>query len=132
MILTSQFTAWLRQQCPTLKFHEGYGSPLPDKPDRLVIVTRSPGPGETMDGLFDRPAFICRTRGSIRDPGSAEMDAMTLDNGIRRASIPMLLGDSWVTSAIRLGGLGPIAGTPDNGLRYEWIGTYILTASTNL
>lgn len=132
MIKTSDFIEWLSVTAPDLRFHDKPASPLPDKPDRTVMVTRIPGPGETMDGLFDRPGFSVRVRGAAHDPGSAEDDAHTIDDAIRRAALPAEIGDSWVTSITRFGGLGPMPGTPDLGHRSEWVATFIVTASTNL
>lgn len=132
MITTPQFIAWLETLAPTLVFYQKHASPLPDKPDRLVMVTRSPGAGETMDGLFDQPSFSARIRGTAHDPSTAEADAILLDKLARSASLPALVGDSWVTSVIRLGGLGPLPGTPDSGHRSEWVATWIVTASTNM
>jgi len=132
MIKHSDFVAWLKTICPDLEYYEKHASPIPDKPDRLVMTTKTPGAGLTMDGLFDRPGFFIRIRGAAHDPDSTESDAQSLDHAILTAAVPVLIGDSWVTSVTRFGGLGPLPGTPDLGHRTEWAVTYIVTASTNL
>lgn len=132
MIRHRDFVAWLKVIAPGLAYYEKNAAPLPDKPDRVVMITRTPGAGESMDGLFDQPGFSCRVRGAAHDPESAEDDAIMLDQAVRSAILPALIGDSWVTSIIRFGGLGPLPGTPDTGHRTEWVATYIVTASTNL
>lgn len=132
MMTTTDFISWLKSLAPSLTFLDRPASPLPDKPDRLVMVTRLPGVGETMDGLFDRPLFSVRVRGPAMAPGTVEADAILLDAAIRSAALPAVIGDSWVTSIIRFGGLGPMPGTPDTGQRSEWVASYIATASTNL
>lgn len=132
MITTLAFISWLQELAPSLRIYEKHAAPLPDKPDRLVMVTRAPGAGETMDGLFDQPSFTARVRGTAHDPTTAESDAILLDSLVRGAALPALFGDTWVTSIIRFGGLGPLPGTPDSGHRTEWLVTWIVTGSTNM
>lgn len=128
MIRTAAFLAWL-DTLTDLTVAGRPVPPVPDAPDRLVMVTRTPGLPEVNDGLFERPGFQIQIRGRAGDPASAEDDAARLDDAIRNADLPALIGDAWVLSVVRRGGLAPVG--PDNGERDRWAGLWIVTASTD-
>jgi hypothetical protein len=108
------------------------GPYVPDSPDRMCVVTPTPGPGFTNEGATDVGGFQLRTRGTQNDPDSAEADAFAIDRLIFAASFPVTLPSGQVITRIgRMGGPPvPLSGTPDDGDRTEFTCTYLCIAST--
>jgi hypothetical protein len=136
MLPTKAVLAWLaglgwdtRQErgAPLVK-----GPYVPKSPDRLVIVTPTPGAGYVWDGAADASAFQTRVRGGQNDQDDAEELALALDRLILNASFPVLLPSGQVISHIHraAGAPAPLASDPDDAERYEYICSYLCIAST--
>lgn len=109
------------------------GPYIRDEPDRLVTITRVPGPGFVLEALGDAGAFQARVRGpQDHTPAIAEALAYQLDALILGAQFPAVLPDGTVLIHVhRLGsGPSPLAGGPDDGDRYELTCTYLCIAGT--
>lgn len=97
-------------------------------PDRLVIITRTGGPGLAYEGLFDGISFQARVRGAQRDPDDAEELAGLIDSAFIDASTPLDLGGHWVTRISRLGG-SPAFLLTDPAGRTHLTANYVILAS---
>ena len=115
-----------------------YGTPIvpgpyvPDMPDRLIVLTATPGPGYVMEAAADAGAFQLRCRGRQNDPADAEQIAYAADSLILNAPFPARTGSGQVIVHVhRLGGTpAPLSGSPDDGDRYELTASYVAIAST--
>jgi hypothetical protein len=110
------------------------GPYVPKMPDRLVIVTATPGPGYMMDGAVDQIGFQCRTRGrpSADDRESypdAENLAFELDSLIYSANalaFPLVVMGTVIVSVWRAGGQpAPMSPDPDDADRYVFTANYV-------
>lgn len=108
------------------------GPYVPPEPDRLVVITATPGPGYVLEGDADAGAFQARCRGSQNDQVDAEGLAYLLDSLILGASFPVLAADGQaIVHVHRLGGTpSPLAANPDSGDRYEFVSSYLCIAGT--
>jgi hypothetical protein len=115
-----------------------YGCPLvpgpyvPDEPDRICVVSPTPGPGFLLEAAADAGAFQARVRGGQNDQGNAEHLAYALDSLILNASFPARTTSGQVIIHIhRLGGTpAPLSGDPDDGDRFSYICSYLAIAGT--
>jgi len=104
---------------------------VPDMPDRLVVVTSTPGPGYVLEAAADAQAFQARVRGSQGSYDDAEALALALDGLILNAPFPVITGGCTLIWCRRLGSQpSPLAPGPDPGDRTEFTCQYVLTAST--
>jgi hypothetical protein len=101
------------------------------EPDRIVVVSPTPGPGYILEGDADVSAFQARVRGSQNDQADAETLAYLLDSLILRATFPVTIDGRVLIHVHRLGGTpSPLAAGPDPGDRYEYICSYLCFAAT--
>jgi hypothetical protein len=113
------------------------GPYLPDEPDRIVVITATPGAGYLREGATDVCGFQARVRGPQGGDGSpdaqaaAEALACRLDALIFTAAYPVRLPSGQViVTAHRLGGApAPLSGTPDSGDRFEYTANYLIEVS---
>lgn len=113
------------------------GPYIPDSPDRVVVLTSTPGAGYLREGATDVCGFQARCRGPQGGDGSpgaqsaAEALAFRLDRLIFDAAYPVTLPSGQViVTAHRLGGTpAPLSGTPDSGDRYEYTASYLIEVS---
>jgi hypothetical protein len=107
------------------------GPYVPEMPDRLVVITSTPGPGFQLEAAADAQVFQARVRGPQMDQDAAEELAFSLDGLILGASFPAVVDGRTIIHCHRFGGApAPLTGTPDSGDRYELVCSYLLTAST--
>lgn len=100
-------------------------------PDRIATLTSTPGPGFVLEGAADAQAFQARVRGPQSDQDGAERLALSLDTLILNAPFPSIVGGRTLIFCRRLGSQpSPLAAAPDQAERYEYICSYVLTAST--
>jgi hypothetical protein len=105
------------------------GPYIPDSPDRLVVITVTPGPGYLLEGAADAGGFQARVRGGQNDQAGAEADAYALDALILGAQFPAVISGRVIVHVHRLGGTpSPLASGPDDGDRYEFVTNYICIA----
>jgi hypothetical protein len=97
-------------------------------PDRLVILTRTGGPGLAYEGLFDGISFQARTRGAQGDPDDAEDIAGYVDSAFVDASTPFDMSGHHVTRISRLGG-PPAFLLTDSAGRTHLTANYVILAS---
>lgn len=115
-----------------------YGAPIspgpyvPPEPDRILVITGTPGPGYVLEGSADAGAFQARLRGRQNDQADAEALAYLLDSLILGAPFPSVaLSGQPIVHVHRLGGTpSPLAASPDTGDRYEFTTTYLCIAGT--
>jgi hypothetical protein len=113
------------------------GPYLPDEPDRLVVITATPGAGYAMEGATDLCGFQARVRGPQGGDGSpdaqaaAEALAYRLDALIFGAAYPVRLPSGQViVTAHRLSGApAPLAGEPDDADRVSYVANYLIEVS---
>lgn len=113
------------------------GPYLPPEPDRLVVITPTPGPGFTLEGATDTSAFQALVRGQQGGDGSlhaqkhAEKLAYQLDALIFGARFPAVLTSGQViVTAYRLGGHPvPLGPGPDDADRLTFVCSYLIQAS---
>lgn len=108
------------------------GPYVPPEPDRIVVITATPGPGYVLEGSADASAFQARVRGSQNDQADAEALAYLLDSLILGAPFPSVAASGQVIVHVhRLGGTpSPLAASPDSGDRYELTCNYLCIAGT--
>lgn len=99
---------------------DGY---VPDKPDRLVVLTIMGGGPPINEGLFERPTLQVRVRGNQRDPDDAEALAKAVDDALIETVPAGLIGGRQVRLIWYLGGPPVYAGT-DPAFRREFICNY--------
>jgi hypothetical protein len=108
------------------------GPYVPKMPDRIVVVTATPGLGYQMDGAMDAPGFQVRVRGlassdDIESYTDAESLAFTLDRLIYDASFPVVIDGQAIVKVFRQGGQpAPLGPDPDDGDRYQFTTNYII------
>jgi hypothetical protein len=113
------------------------GPYIPDTPDKLVILTPTPGAGYLREGATDMCGFQARVRGPQGGDGSpeaqeaAEALAYALDALIFGAAYPVALPSGRIAvHAHRLGGApAPLSGEPDDGDRFEYTTAYLIEVS---
>jgi hypothetical protein len=113
------------------------GPYVPDEPDRLVVLTPTPGPGYQRDGATDLTGFQARARGPQGGDGSpdaqaaAEALAYALDALIFTAAYPAVLPSGQViVLARRLSGApAPLGPMPDDGDRWSFVCSYLIEVS---
>lgn len=127
MITTKVLCDWLQGSGTAV--HLIPGLDMPDKPDRLGMVSRGPGgrAGEH-EGTLDRGTFTIRFRGLPTDQEMPELDAHHLRLWVERTPVPVELG---VQSLWPSGPPYPLPG-PDSGRRYESVATYMYLVSTDI
>lgn len=114
------------------------GPYVPEEPDRLVVITPTPGPGYTLEGATDTSAFQALVRGqqggdqSLHAQTHAERLAYALDALIFSAQFPVVLPSGHVLALItRLGGHpSPLGAGIDDGDRASFTCQYLVQAST--
>jgi hypothetical protein len=107
------------------------GSYVPKEPDKIVIVTSTPGPGYVLEAAADAGCFQARTRGAQNDQPGAEALAYLLDSLILGASFPVTIGGRVIIHVHRLGGTPSLLlPSPDDGDRYEYTCSYLCIAGT--
>lgn len=101
------------------------------EPDKLVTLTPVPGPGYVLEGAADAGAFQARVRGGQNDQAGAEALAYHLDSLILSAVFPVTISGRVIIHVHRLGGTpSPLAPTPDDAERFEYVTTYLCIAGT--
>jgi hypothetical protein len=110
---------------------------LPDMPNRCVAITKSGGPGLTMDGLFDVIVFIIQCRGgenNIADSEtiSGEIDDIFLGKHPIARSENFLIGDFWISQITRVGGGPTQLALPDSQSRWTFSCNYLVSVSTDV
>jgi hypothetical protein len=113
------------------------GPYIPDSPDRLVVVTPTPGGGYRLEGATDVCGFQARVRGPQGGDGSpgaqaaAEAIAYRLDALIFTAAYPVRLPSGQViVTAHRLSGApAPLSGEPDDADRVSYVANYLIEVS---
>jgi hypothetical protein len=110
---------------------------IPEEPDRLVVISPTPGPGYQLEGAADTSAFQALVRGqqggdqSLHAQSHAEELAYALDALIFGASFPAVLPDGHVLIlATRLGGHpSPLGAGADDADRFTFTCQYLIQAS---
>jgi hypothetical protein len=113
------------------------GPYVPDEPDKLIVLTPTPGPGYQREGATDLVGFQARARGPQGGDGSphaqaaAEALAYELDKLIFAAAYPAVLPSGQViVLARRLSGApAPLAAGPDDADRFEYVTSYLIEVS---
>jgi hypothetical protein len=113
------------------------GPYVPDSPDRLVVLTPTPGPGFMRDGATDMCGFQARVRGGQSGDGSTDAQAATealaytLDRLIFTAPYPAVLASGRVlVTAHRLSGMPtPMTQTSDDQDRMTYVASYLFEVS---
>jgi len=98
-------------------------------PGRLVLLSKLPGAGLSVEYAFDRPAFQVRVAGKQGDYDDGEKLAEDCDTGLLKVDHSQYLEDVWVTSIVRAGG-NPALLLIDDADRYHFTCTYIAEAAT--
>lgn len=120
-----------------------FGAPLylgpyvPPEPDRLVVISPTPGPGFTLEGAADTSAFQALVRGqqggdqSLHAQTHAEQMAYALDALIFSARFPAVLPSGHVLVLVtRLGGHpSPLGAGIDDADRAIFTCQYLVQAS---
>lgn len=124
MWLTADIVGWIKSQGVSTAVVAGpYMPPLPE---RLVVVTRTSGPGLSTEGALDTTGFQVRTRGSGGYSANGEADAYLIDQLI-------LFGD-WPPNVKMINRSGgppvPLAPAPDSGERITWVCSYLPTLTS--
>jgi hypothetical protein len=141
-VATSDVIAWLSSQ-GSWDTNQETGVPfylgpyVPDSPDRVVILTATPGAGYLREGATDVCGFQARVRGPQGGDGSpdaqaaAEALAYRLDALIFGAAYPVRLPSGQVIVTVhRLGGApAPLSGEPDDADRFSFVAQYLIEVS---
>lgn len=105
------------------------GPYVPDMPDRICVITATPGPGYLLEGAADAGAFQARVRGPQDDPAAAEAAAFLLDRLIKNARFPVTVNGQVLVHVHRLAGQPAfLTGPSDDGNRFELTCQYIAIA----
>lgn len=107
------------------------GPYVPDMPDRLAVISSTPGAGYILEAAADSTGFQARVRGGQNNQDDAEDLANSLDLLILNASFPAVVDGVTFIHVDRFGGApAPLSGTPDSAERVEMVANYIVKAST--
>ena len=114
------------------------GPHVPPEPDRLVVISPTPGPGFQLEGAADTSAFQALVRGqqggdqSLHAQTHAEQLAYALDALIFGAQFPATLPSGHVLMLVtRLGGHpSPLGPSADDADRFIFTCQYLVQAST--
>lgn len=98
------------------------------KPNRLIIIARTGGPGLAYEGLFDGISFQARIRGAQGDPDDAETLADWVDKAFVDSLPPFDLAGHHVTRVSRLGS-PPTFLLTDSAGRTHLTANYVILAS---
>lgn len=105
---------------------------LPDVPDSMVVVTRTGGPGESLEGAIDDVSFQLRCIGAQNDALSAETMAWDIDFMLcpppPLSLLAGLIGAQYVTKVQRVGA-PPTFFLLDIAGRTHLTGNYIFSVS---
>ncbi len=105
------------------------GQNIPQKPDRLVVVTPTAGAPRTDQRLFKRPGFQMRVRGPARDLDSTRAELMALTFHERILAFPdsqHLADGNYLRSVQPVGGEPAHIGPRDTSERAEFFSNYIV------
>lgn len=114
---------------------------LPGMPNRVIGITKSPGPGLEMDGLFDVIGFVITCRGAENNLDDAENIAGEVDDILigRHPTIStanFLIGSGansvFVNGFGRTGGEPTQMSMPDTEARWSFTCNYYGYVSTNV
>lgn len=97
-------------------------------PNRLVVMTRTGGPGLAFEGIFDAVSFQARVRGAQNDGDDAENLALAVDSAFIDAKLPLDMGPNRVPRIDRIGG-APAYFTRDPAGRTHFTCNYLIFAS---
>lgn len=140
-VATSDLTAWIESL--GWDANQETGTPLvmgpyvPDTPDRIAVLTATPGAGYQKEGATDLCGLQARVRGGQSGDGSTDAQAATealayaLDALIFGAAYPVRLasGKTLVT-AHRLSGMpSPMAQAGDDQDRFTYVCSYLIEVS---
>lgn len=129
-----QLLDWIRDAVPLddrWRFVRGAtGRPLPDQPDRLVVVTMTGGPGLYLEGAYDRLTFQVLCRGDQAAQDEADDAARIVDGVLLTADMPTIDGVPTLGFS-RVGG-PPTPMAEDNGERPQSVCNYTITAASIL
>lgn len=108
------------------------GPYVPDSPDKMVVVSPTPGPGFQFEAAADASGFQARVRGGQNDQPGAESLAYALDSLILGAQFPVLgASGKTIIHIHRLGGTPwPLSPNPDDAERFSYVTQYVVIAST--
>lgn len=131
---TSEFVAWYADRYVAagdpvqVVRSRGVGEPLPSQPDRLVIVSRTGGPGLAREGAFDTPTYQIRWRGAQNDPDDAEALADMGDALLLEIPSPCFIAGRYIVKIDRTGS-PPTELVRDQGRRTHLTASYAVQLS---
>lgn len=120
--LLETYLATFEETYATLTVH--VGPDMPRIPDWFIVVSRTGGPGESVEGLFDGIGYQVRVAGWQHDPGSAEDVADLIDQYLRSLTTGSYQG-RWVASIHRTGS-GPSHLLVDDANRTHFVCGYVV------
>jgi hypothetical protein len=110
---------------------------IPDMPNRVAGITKSPGPGLVMEGLFDVIGLTISCRGGENNITDAENIASEIDNiligkHLTIRSENLMIGDVFVNGLGRVGGGPAQLSMPDSLSRWTFTCNYFAFVSTDV
>jgi hypothetical protein len=93
-------------------------------PDRLVVISITPGGGMAIENLIDRVPVQVRSIGAQMDHADAEQLAQDIDNIMNSLTVSRFIDGLWVVTIYRVGG-GPSLLEKDSADRYNFTCSYI-------
>jgi hypothetical protein len=110
------------------------GRAIPEGPDRIIVVTLTPGAGPSHEYAFEDTTFQVRCRGAELNYESAESLAFEVDNWLLSLQMPWHLGptnDPAIVTALGwVGGPPSQLGDDDQG-RMSFVGNYFARSATD-
>jgi hypothetical protein len=106
------------------------------EPDKVIIITPTPGPGYVMEGFADVSGFQIRTRGQqgadiVPAQTNAESLAYQIDAMIEGALFPAIVDAKKIIHIHRFGGVPtPLGGDPDDAGRFSYVCSYLCFTGT--
>ena len=123
---TSDLRDWLAPQLPA-GLTIVIGPRIPSMPDDMVILTRTSGPGLSVENVLDTVGFQVRVRGNQNRPDSVETLADVVDRVFVDADYPLTIGGTHVTVIQRSGGAPAAMPYAPDGDRSNWTCNYLIT-----
>lgn len=129
MLRLSELFDFLKPVAPDAMYGPG-PDPGDDIPGRQVVVTPTPGPGLTLDGIYDQQGFQVLSIGRAMDYDNAEALAFALDKRLLQFTGGRL-GSTRVLYFNRVGS-PPTLLRRDEADRYNFVCTYIHETPTGI